>query len=100
MFAPCQLKPGRASTATKLVTLPVRSDTPSNAIAFQSLYAVAPLPFDVAYIVSLADGSIRRVSAGPNWKFATLVLVMPTELWAVLDAVNGQSGVALAKYSL
>ena len=85
------------STASKLATLAVTSPA-AVAVAFQSLYAVVPPPFDVAYVISLADGSVQRVSAGPSWLFSAPLIVTPTELWAVLNDTHGGFGIALARY--
>jgi sulfatase modifying factor 1 len=87
-----------AATARVLTTLPVSYTTPGSAIAFQSMYVTAPVPFNVAYIAN-ADGGVQQVEAGPSWMFASLLLVSPTELWAVMSNVNGPSGVALARYT-
>jgi hypothetical protein len=87
------------ATGQALATLPV-SFTPGQAVAFQGLYATAPNPFNVAYVVGLTGATIRAVPAGPNRTFHTLALVSSSEVWAVMDSGAGQNGVALARYAV
>lgn len=85
-----------SSTASKLAGLPASAVA---AVAFQSLYAVVPPPFDVAYVVSLADGSVQRISAGAGWVFSAPLMVTGGELWAVMNDTRGGFGVALARFA-